>query len=418
VPGKARHVLTNIKIKNLIRKGGPVAVSDGAGLTLTISKSGYVAWVLRYRFGGKRKELTIGSFDDFPLSVAREQAQVYRQKIETGTDPAHEKRASKVVLAAGGQPETFKELAELWYQRKQVGRVKYPERIHATLENWIYPRLGRLPPVQITAALVVGCIEQVIDAGAPTTANDVRRYIKGILKYGALLGFMPANVASDIGQEDAGVREQARSRALSLSEIEKLFKVMAKERAWFGRDNELSVRLLLMLGVRKSELVGARWSEFDLYKGLWKIPKERSKTANGFTVPMPQQAINYLKELQIRACGSEWVFPARRRGARKLGHISPDTLNAAIAKLEHGMEPFTIHDLRRTMRTQLSGLGVRLEVAERCLNHTLKGMVGVYDRHDFLDQRREALQEWADCLEKQKPVTEIISINGLYDNPP
>ena len=173
---------------------------------------------------------------------------------------------------------------------------------------------------------------------------------------------------------------------------------MAKNRDWFGRDNELATRLLLMLGVRKNELIAARWSEIDFDSATWSIPKERSKTKNGFTVPLPPVAMEYLKEIQVRACGSEFVFPSRRRGRSKRGYISTDTLNAALHSLDHGIDPFTVHDLRRTMRTQLSVLGIRFEAAERCLNHTLKGTARVYDQHDFIDERRDALQRWCDVL--------------------
>lgn len=106
------------------------------------------------------------------------------------------------------------------------------------------------------------------------------------------------------------------------------------------------------------------------------------------------------RELEIRACGSEWVLPARRRGARKLGHISGDTINAIMGDLDTGIDQhFTIHDLRRTMRSNLSALGVPFTVAERALNHRLPGMGEIYDRHDFYEQRAEALQRWADTLD-------------------
>jgi integrase len=180
---------------------------------------------------------------------------------------------------------------------------------------------------------------------------------------------------------------------------------MAKDRARFGRDNEITVHLLLMLGVRKGELVAARWSEIDFERNLWTIPGRRIKTrkigkASDFSIPLPPQAVALLRELEVRAAGSEWVLPARRQGSRKLGHISTDTLNAALANLETGIEEaFTIHDLRRTMRSQLSAIGVSFAVAERCLNHRLPGQGEIYDRHDHLEQRRHALAEWAGVLD-------------------
>ena len=152
--------------------------------------------------------------------------------------------------------------------------------------------------------------------------------------------------------------------------------------------------LLLCLGIRKGELIAAKWQEFDFDKTLWHIPEERSKTGKGISVPLARIVMEWLKELKIRAYGSEFVFPNRRASIR-FGHISPDTINAAIQKLfrqeKMAVPHFTVHDLRRTCRSLLAKEGVLGHVAERCLNHKLKGVEGIYDRYDYLDERREAL---------------------------
>ena len=162
---RTRHNLTAIKIKNLIRAAVPLAVSDGAGLTLTISASGYASWVLRYRFEGKRKEVTIGSYQDFPLSVAREVAVELRRKIEGQIDPSREKIAHKAAQEAGGTPSTFRKLSEIWYLRKIEPKMKHPKKVMGVLNKWIYPKLGKIHPADITAAHVVDCIENIIKSG-------------------------------------------------------------------------------------------------------------------------------------------------------------------------------------------------------------------------------------------------------------
>lgn len=145
--------------------------------------------------------------------------------------------------------------------------------------------------------------------------------------------------------------------------------------------------------MRKGELIAAKWDEFDLRTALWNVPEERSKMGVGISIPLSKEVLVWLNELKIRAYNSEYVFPNRR--ASKRGHISPDTINAAIQKLfredKMPVEHFTVHDLRRTCRSLLSGLKVSGHVAERCLNHKLKGVEGIYDRYDYLDERKEAL---------------------------
>src|SRR5690606_7945631 len=188
------------------------------------------------------------------------------------------------------------------------------------------------------------------------------------------------------------------------------FKKFREEATSFTRENYLACALLVLLGVRKGELTEARWSEFDLVEKVWYLPQERSKSRVAIDIPLPDLAIQWLNELKVRAFGSDYVFPNRR--ASKVPHMGSDTLNRAISKL-FGREPgkavqpenkmedlkqFTVHALRRTCRRLLASLGVPGHVAERCLNHSIKGVEGIYNRHDYFDERREALELLADKL--------------------
>jgi len=173
---------------------------------------------------------------------------------------------------------------------------------------------------------------------------------------------------------------------------------MADDRDRFGRSNELAIRLLLLLGVKKQELTQARWSELSLSAPRWQLPLRGNKAGRGLIIPLPKLAVGHLKELQDLSGGSEWVLPSRRRSG-KPRHIGPDTLNSALKKLPHGIDDFVIQDLRRTLRNNLSALGVRPEVTERCLNNKLRGVLGVFDQQDFLQERRAALGRWSSVIE-------------------
>jgi len=148
----------------------------------------------------------------------------------------------------------------------------------------------------------------------------------------------------------------------------------------------------------------AKWSEFDLdgttdSGPLWRLPASRTKTAAPLSVPLAPAVVGWLKSLREISSGSEYVFPKRRRDHRQRAlHVGIDTLNAALAAVDHGLEAFTIHDLRRTMRTHLSALGVRTEFAERCLNHKLPGIQSAYNTHDYFLERRAALESWTTLL--------------------
>jgi integrase len=401
MPKHSINKLTDRKIKSLVSAGRKTAVSDGDGLTLTISSTGFAAWVLRYRIGGKPKEVTIGSLSDYPLAKAREQRTQLRQAIADGGNPAMQKLATKAIDAlADESPESFEQLAWLWFEKTQAKRLKHPEVIERVIRNYLNPKLGKLHISDIKPAHITLTIESIINAGAPSVANDARRHLREIFSYAVMRGDLEISPAAQVNAKIAGHKETARDRALSLSEISKLCQAMAKERDWFGRDNEISVLLLLMLGIRKSELIKARWAEFDLDDALWTIPKARIKRGTkDFTIALPAQAVELLRELEVRSCGSDWVLPARKRGSRNAGHVSADTLNRALAELKLSIDAFTVHDLRRTMRTQLSAIGVPFATAERCLNHKLPGQGEIYDQHDFIEQRQAALQSWADLID-------------------
>lgn len=239
---------------------------------------------------------------------------------------------------------------------------------------------------------------------APTAANDLLRFTRRIFAFGVRRRIVPSNPAADFSPRlDAGGTERPRSRALGADELARLFEKM-RETANFGEDNLLAIKLLLALCVRKGELLGARWVEFDLdgrtpAGALWRLPGSRTKTGESLDIPLATAAVEGLLALRALAAGSEFVFPKRRRDPReRVPHMGIDTLNVALQRVAHGLPHFTLHDLRRTARTHLAALGVRREVAERCLGHKLRGVEGTYDRHDYFRERRAALESWATLL--------------------
>jgi integrase len=223
------------------------------------------------------------------------------------------------------------------------------------------------------------------------------RWLKRIFNHAVKRHVIEYNPAAAFDPGDAGGKEKSRDRWLTGPELAKFFAAM-RDAKGFSVENYLTIKLLLLLAVRKSELITARWDEFDLENGIWQLPAERTKTGSGMDVPLPSVAVKWLRELERLACGSQWVLPARKAQDRMLPHISDSTLSVALAKVKHGLEAFTIHDLRRTARTHFEALGVAPHIAERCLNHKIKGVEGIYNRHDYFKEREAALNAWADLL--------------------
>lgn len=373
---------------------------DGAGLYLRIRDGGGASWTFRYTLHGRDRWLDLGDPRDASLAKARVAARAERAKVDAGRDPIAEKRATDEEARRAG---TFAGLAEEWFKAEVANRLKHPEAVRRALDNYLLPKLGRLAAAEVRPADCARLLDGVRDKH-PTTANDLLRHLKAIFAFGIRRHRVDGSpVAAFVAAKDAGGKEYSRTRALSRPELVELFTAMRKEPT-FGGDNLLLVRLLLALCVRKGELFAAQWKEFDLNGAsddgpVWHLPAGRSKTGAAQDIPLSPVVVGWLRTAQELAAGSEWVFSARRRDKRgRYKHVGMDTLNVALTRVKHNLEPFTIHDFRRTARTQLAELGVAPHVAELCLNHKPRGVEAVYNKHTYFAERRAALQSWADLV--------------------
>ncbi len=245
-------------------------------------------------------------------------------------------------------------------------------------------------------------LKAIVERGAPTIANDVLRWTRRMFNYAVKRELVDGNPASAFDLSDAGGKEEARERWLSRGELVTLFEAMRKTPG-LSVENFHTFKLLLLLAVRKGELTSAKVDEFDLENGVWELPAERTKTNAAIDIPLPPTAIKALRELVRLGEGSEYLLPARKAQERMLPYIHENTLNVALSKVRKLMpdvEQFTIHDFRRTARSHLAGLKVPDNIAERCLNHKIGGVKGVYDRHEYFDERREALTKWAHVVDE------------------
>ena len=396
--------LTVKEIEAKLRQSAVGRHADGDGLYLVIPKSGAPYWMLRYTYAGKRKEMTLAKYGDLKLADARLQAAEQMKQVRLGCNPIQVRQQ-----AARTQVVTVQNLFDDWYPGLEK-RLKHPEIPLRVFSKDVAPQIGKLPLNHVTPLDIRDILRKIADSNRPTIANDALMYCKQLFNHGIKLGLIAFNPASAFSVTDAGGIEKAKDRALTLEELKQFFSVAAQNPAYFGRDNYLACALLVTLGVRKSELVCASWSEFDLVKCEWSLPASRSKSGVGITIPLPPIVMGWLKELEVRACGSDYVFPNRRQGKKE--HMGTDTLNRAISKLfgrDSGkkkqpanlmgdMPHFTVHDLRRTCRSLLARQGTPGDVAERCLNHKLKGVEGIYNRHDYLEERREAMTKLSHTL--------------------
>jgi len=397
--------LSDIQIRNWVKAGERFAgKADGGGLYLRFRAADAMpAWVFRYRFAGKARAMLMGSYSVLSLADARKEAKRLAAQVALGQDVAGEKQARKAEAVARIEDEAravnVAALADDYFKRMIAGRWKHPNIVRSRIEKDIKPAIGKMKVRDVKPADIDALLQKVVKRGAPTVANDVLRWVRRMFDFAIKRHLCEFNPAAAFDPGDAGGKEEARDRALSRSELVTFFEAMGKAQG-FSRENELALKLLLLLAVRKQELTAAPWEEFDLDAAVWNLPAERTKTGVAIAIPLPAVSVEWLRELHRLACGSHYVFPARKMQHRMIPHIHENTLNVALAKVKHGLPPFTIHDLRRTARTHLAGLGVPPHVAEKVLNHKFKGVEGRYDRYDYFEERRAALNAWAGVLIK------------------
>ncbi|MFC3031676.1 tyrosine-type recombinase/integrase [Pseudoalteromonas fenneropenaei] len=378
--------------------------SDGNGLTLIVAKNCEPFWMLRYTLGSKRSEISLGKYELLKLKEARSKSYELLKQIDAGIDPIQVRKLNKAAPL-----NTITDLFLDW-QKGNEKRLKNPQIPQRVFKKDILPLIGKYQVKTVGPLDIKKVIETVADSNRPTIANDVLLYLKQLFNHGMKLGVATSNPAIPFSLNDAGGMEKGRDRALSFAEVEQFFRIMREQDEAISRENYLAFALLVCLGVRKLELIQAQWKEFDLESATWSLPAERSKTSNGYTIPLAPTIVEWLKELKIRSCGSPYVFPSRRRA--KNPFMGTDTLNRALSKL-FGIDPgkekqpdnvmgdiahFTVHDLRRTCRSLLAELKVPPHIAERCLNHKLRGVEGIYDKYDYFDERKDALEQLASRL--------------------
>lgn len=395
--------ITDVQIRHWIRTGAPVAKAQGEvpGLTFTLSSGGAAAWVLRYRFGGKPRELTIGRYPEFSIASAKNEAMVARLRIQQGIDVAREKQQTRIDRAAA---KTFRELAKDYMEKvfpDLADNTVKQRRLH--IDRRILPRLGKIAAKEVTAADVVSVIDKV-GQDSINVAELVFTAISEICKHGIASHVLTTNPCHGISVTAICGRAKPKRQRINLNEAE--LRAILPALPGIGAENALAVKIQLATCVRIGELAKAKWEHIDFEKREWFIPDTNVKTRNDFTVPLSEHVIGWFKELQPLACGSAFVMPARNSmrvvAAGGDTHYDPRALNAMLHKLCDALgdktRRFTPHDLRSTARSHLGALGVDVLVAERCLNHSLGGLVAVYDRHDYMTERRDALETWGSFL--------------------
>jgi len=386
--------LSDAKAKNAKPKSRPYKLSDGEGLFLLVMPNGSKYWRLKYFVAKKEKLLALGVYPEVTLSDARDRRAQARKVLAAGLDPGVEKKAAKE-LAVRKANDTFEWIAREWHEKRLHEWSASTARVALMrLEKYVFPKLGHRPVADITPPEVLDMLRVVEAQGTLETTRRLMQLCGKIFMYAIATGRAIRNPVPDL----RGALKVPVVKHYSFLNATELPDFLARLEAYDGEpQTQLALRLLLLTFVRNRELRGAKWDEIDWKKAEWRIPAERMKMNELHIVPLAKQALAVLRELQHHSGHRQFVFP-NRQNPRKC--MSENTILYALYRMGYHSRA-TGHGFRSTASTILNEQGFRADVIERQLAHSERDNVrAAYNHAQYLPERREMMQWWADYLEK------------------
>ncbi len=392
--------LTEIKIKNLKAKESHYTATDGEGLQLKVSPTGGKSWEYRYSMNGKQGRVSIGKYPVVTLAEAREKRLELQRMVFNGKDPAVIKKIEK---AKKQESDIFRLFVQSWLDNVFSKTNKDVLRVQQIFENHVYPTIGNKDIQQITVADILRITDAMRDKGLNAATLRAKSFLNRVFDYAITRQKISSNPSRSVKNEHVG-KIQPRDRALSPKELGEFMRAVYFSSMTYG--NKLGIHLLILTMVRKTNVISAKWSEFDFDSKEWHVPKvENSRKNRGHTVYLSAQAIEILQQLKRLSGNSAYILPS---GENNQKHISSPTLNNAVNRLNLDMPPFVIHDFRHTASTILHEAGHNTDVIEKALAHEQTGTRRVYNQAEYSEQRRELLQVWANLIDSLMTDNKVI----------
>jgi integrase len=385
--------LTDSKVKSLRPKKSRYIVWEegGTGLGVRVSPSDRKSFIFMYRFDGKPRMMTLGPYPKLKLVSARLRVAQAKDRLSQGIDPGQELIESKeAIRGAHSVKALIDEYIEKWAKPRKRS-WKEDDRI---LRKDVQPVWGRKKAETIKRRDIVLLLDEIVDRGAPIQANRTLAVIRKMFNFALSRGILEQSPCVQI---PAPSRENQRDRVLSDEEIRAIW--LSLDDAGMVKEIQLSLKLQLITGQRKGEVVGAEWRDLDLKGGWWTIPKEKSKNNLPHRVPLSPLALKVLKETKELSNKSPFLFPSP---SKENTHITEPAIDRAIRNNRElfDIDHFVPHDLRRTVASQITAMGIPRLTVSKILNHVESGVTAVYDRHSYDKEKQKALDKWSKRLEK------------------
>lgn len=411
--------LNDTKIRTSKPKDKEYKLFDGGGLYLSITPKGYKWWRLKYFFNSKENRLSLGTYPTVSLKLARLKRDEIKELLAQGIDPSQKRKDDKALYEAmeTKRENTFYNISQKWLKsyESQVSE-NYHKKLSKALDNYLYiPYLqdGKQisikdkPIDEVTRKDIIFILEQLKAKGLDETARRTSQVVQQIFKYAVTHEFTPHNIMADIDKKVVlGKKTENNYPTLTKeSDIKDLLLAIDNYIGEFSTKNAL--RLLPYLFVRNSNIRQMEWQELDFEKNEWNIPKEKMKTKEPFTLPLPHQAVSILKEVKDNQLHSKWVFPSNVKTNQP---ISDNSLIQALRRLGYTKEQLVPHSFRSIFSTiayekanDKNGHSYTGEVIEALLAHKEPNKIkGAYNRATYSEAMRGLIEWYANYLDEVK----------------
>jgi integrase len=399
--------LTDTAVRNAKPAEKPQRLFDGGGLYLEVATSGGKWWRFKYRFDGKEKRLSFGVYPDVGLKEARARRDEARKLLTQDVDPGENRKAQKAARQDRAA-NSFEVIAREWYGKYSATWVAdHGNRILRRLERDVFPWIGARPIAEISALELLAVVRRIESRGALETAHRALGNCGQVFRYAIATGRAQRDPTGDLRGALPPVKPQHFAAITDPKGVAELLRVLD------GYEGSVIVRCALRLAplvfVRPGELRKAEWQHVDLDAAEWRYFV--TKTQTDHVVPLSDQAMEILRELNAITGGGKYLFPSARTNARPM---SDNAILAAMRRLGIGKDEMTGHGFRAMARTILDEvLGVRPDYIEHQLAHAVRDPNGrAYNRTAHLAERRKMMQQWADYLDTIKMGALVIPIHG------
>ena len=393
--------LSAVQVRNAKPQSKPYKLPDGHGMYLHIARSGKRTWRYRFKIAGTESTYVLGEYPLMTLEQARAARIEARELVKQGINPAQERKAEKQITIKRHEAKkkllenTFEFIALEWIgQQRERWSKPHADAVLATLKANAFSLIGDKPIDSITPPMILNVVKKIEKRGALEIAHKVLQRITAIFRYAVQTGKATYNPAADM----KGVlksRKVQHMTALSREDLPEFLRTLSS--GDIHTTTKLALQFTILTAARSIEVRGGTWNEINIEERLWKIPAERMKMDTPHTVPLSTQALAVLERVG-RLFGTEgYIFPGIRQGSRQL---SENTMLYALYRLGYHSKA-TVHGFRATFSTIANESGFDGDVIEKALAHEQRNRVrAAYHRSEYIEQRRELMQWWADYLVK------------------